>query len=121
VFAKLNFFVPMPFILFFNTQTMHIESKTHNSIAMFFLKPYTLAGFEPGSAVPEADAMSTAPRRQGIFCKTLIITSVLNKRHFFAQKGRKSQKILVNNIDPCSIKIEPMPLCPRYSGRISTV
>jgi hypothetical protein len=29
-------------------------------------KRYTLAGFEPGSAVSEADAMSTAPRRQGM-------------------------------------------------------
>jgi hypothetical protein len=27
-------------------------------------KPYTLADFEPGSSVPEADAMSSAPRRQ---------------------------------------------------------
>jgi hypothetical protein len=41
-----------------------LEPKAHN-ITMFFLKPYTLAGFEPGSAVSEADAMSTAPRRQG--------------------------------------------------------
>jgi hypothetical protein len=57
----------MPLFIYFNTQTMHIKSKTHNSIAMFFLKPYTLAGFEPGSAVSEADAMSTAPRRQGLF------------------------------------------------------
>jgi hypothetical protein len=55
----------MPLFILFNTQTMHIKSKTHNSIAMFFLKPYTLAGFEPGPAVSEADAMSTAPRRQG--------------------------------------------------------
>jgi hypothetical protein len=44
---------------------MHIKSKTHNNFAMFFLKPYTLAGFEPGSAVSKADAMSSAPRRQG--------------------------------------------------------
>jgi hypothetical protein len=28
----------MPLFLFFKTQTMHIKSKTHNSIAMFFLK-----------------------------------------------------------------------------------
>jgi hypothetical protein len=27
-------------------------------------KPYTLAGFELGYYVPEADAMTTAPRRQ---------------------------------------------------------
>jgi hypothetical protein len=27
----------------------------------FLKKPYTLAGFEPGSSVPEADALSTAP------------------------------------------------------------
>jgi hypothetical protein len=30
---------------------------------MFFLKPDTLAGIEPGSAVSEADAKSIAPRR----------------------------------------------------------
>jgi hypothetical protein len=41
---------------------MHIKSETYNSIAMFFLKPYTMVWFEPGSAVSEADAMSTAPR-----------------------------------------------------------
>jgi hypothetical protein len=35
---------------------------------MFSLTPYTLAGFEPGSSVSEADAMSSAPgRHQGIF------------------------------------------------------
>jgi hypothetical protein len=32
---------------------------------IFLKKPNTLAGFEAGSSVPEADAMSTAPRRQG--------------------------------------------------------
>jgi hypothetical protein len=50
-----------------NTKTMYINSKTHNSIAMFYpKKPDTLAGFEPESAVSEADAMSTALAR--IFC-----------------------------------------------------
>jgi hypothetical protein len=38
-------------------QTMHYKPKTHNSIAIFFLKPYTLAGFESGSDVSEAAAM----------------------------------------------------------------
>jgi hypothetical protein len=42
----------MPLFLFFNTQTMHIESIVHNSIEMISLKPYTLAGFEPGSFDP---------------------------------------------------------------------
>jgi hypothetical protein len=28
-------------------------------------KPYTRAGFEPGSFAPLADAMTTAPRRHG--------------------------------------------------------
>jgi hypothetical protein len=59
------FFGPMSLFRFFNTQTMHIKSKTHNSIAMFFLKHYILAGFEPGSAVSDAAAMSTAPRPHG--------------------------------------------------------
>jgi hypothetical protein len=32
---------------------------------MISLKPCTLAGFEPGSYDPKADAMSTAPRCHG--------------------------------------------------------
>jgi hypothetical protein len=32
----------------------------------FFHKPYALAGFEHVSSFPEANAMSIAPRRQGI-------------------------------------------------------
>jgi hypothetical protein len=47
-----------------NTNT-HITSRVNESNAIFSLKPYTLAGFEPGSSVPEANVMSTAPRRQG--------------------------------------------------------
>jgi hypothetical protein len=46
-----------------NIQAMHIKS-LHNRIDTFSLKPYTLAGFKPGSYVLEADAMSTAPRQQ---------------------------------------------------------
>jgi hypothetical protein len=49
-----------------NTHTMHIMSIIHNSIATYvFPKTYTLSGFEPGSSVPEADAVSTAPHHQG--------------------------------------------------------
>jgi hypothetical protein len=33
----------------------------HNSVAIFPLKTYTLAGFELGSFVPQADVMTTAP------------------------------------------------------------
>jgi hypothetical protein len=44
---------------------MQINSITHKSIPMISLKKYTLARFEPDSSDPEADAMSTAPRRQG--------------------------------------------------------
>jgi hypothetical protein len=44
-----------------NTQIMHVASIKHDGIAKFSLKPYTLAGFELGTAVPEAAAMSTAP------------------------------------------------------------
>jgi hypothetical protein len=53
---------PLPsFLKYVNTQTLHMK----NSIAVFPCKPDTLAGFEPGSSVPDSDAMSTAPRRQG--------------------------------------------------------
>jgi hypothetical protein len=33
---------------------------------------YTLADIEPGSSVPEADAMSTAPRRQSRVLRILL-------------------------------------------------
>jgi hypothetical protein len=50
----------MPLFLFFNTQAMNM----HCYVFPKNLIP-TLAGFEPGSSVPEADVMSTAPRCQG--------------------------------------------------------
>jgi hypothetical protein len=34
-------------------------------------KPYTLAGFERGSSEHQADAMTTAPRRQGTVSEIL--------------------------------------------------
>jgi hypothetical protein len=40
---------------------------------MFPHKPNTLAGFEPGSSFPQADAMSTAPRRQCFIIQKLCI------------------------------------------------
>jgi hypothetical protein len=52
----------------FNTQTMHINSIMHNSIAMFPKNiMWTLAGFEPGCSVPGANAMTNMSRRQGIW------------------------------------------------------
>jgi hypothetical protein len=47
-------------------QRMLSHKYIQNNITMFFLKPYTLAGFEPGSVVSEADAMG----EQGIGCIT---------------------------------------------------
>jgi hypothetical protein len=44
---------------------MHFNSILHNSISVISLKTYALAGIEPGSAVPQAETMSTVPRRQG--------------------------------------------------------
>jgi hypothetical protein len=55
----------MPLLLFFNTQTMQIMSHTTELLRFPKNLMFTLAGFEPGSSVPEVDAMSTAPRRQG--------------------------------------------------------
>jgi hypothetical protein len=43
------------------------QVKNHNSLAMIFLLPYTLAGFGPGSSALLADVMTTAPLRQGTF------------------------------------------------------
>jgi hypothetical protein len=40
---------------------MHFKSVVYNSFTMFPKKPYTLAGFEPGSSFPEADVYCATP------------------------------------------------------------
>jgi hypothetical protein len=39
------------------------------ALFVFPQKPYTLAGFEPGLSIPEVDAISNEPRRQGGYLK----------------------------------------------------
>jgi hypothetical protein len=57
----------MPLFLFFSTPTINVSKFLITALlCMFSLKPYTLAGIEPGSEVPQADAMFMAPRHQGI-------------------------------------------------------
>jgi hypothetical protein len=61
-----TYFLSMPYFSF-STQTMRIKSTSHNNIDIIPLHKHligTLSGFEPGSSVPMADAMSTAPRRR---------------------------------------------------------
>jgi hypothetical protein len=41
--------------------------------AMISPKPFTLSGFEPGSTFPEADAISTTPRRQRLKINFFIV------------------------------------------------
>jgi hypothetical protein len=55
-------FVANAFISHFNTQTMHIKSFYTQQHCYISLK--TLWDSNPGLLVPEADAMSTAPRRR---------------------------------------------------------
>jgi hypothetical protein len=57
----------MPLFLMYVNHDVHIHTNhayyiinyvcTQNCIAMLSLNPYTLSGFEPGSSVPEADAL----------------------------------------------------------------
>jgi hypothetical protein len=55
---------PMPLFLLFKTPTMHI--KPFYTALLCFPKNLTpWWDSNPGLLVPEADAMSTAPRRQG--------------------------------------------------------
>jgi hypothetical protein len=64
----------MPLFSFFNTQTMHIKPTMYvctyiydiytTALLRFPKKLYTLVRFEPGSSIPEADAMSIEPRSQ---------------------------------------------------------
>jgi hypothetical protein len=65
-FFKKFFFVSNVLISQVNTQTMQtITCRYTAALLCCPLTHYTLAGFEPGMPVPKADAMSTAPRRQG--------------------------------------------------------
>jgi hypothetical protein len=54
----------MSFKLFVNRQGILSQEYT-TGLLWSHSKSYTLAVLEPGSSVPEADAMCTAPRRQG--------------------------------------------------------
>jgi hypothetical protein len=62
----------------FPTHKRYILSQ-FNTIAMlcFPYKPYSLEGIEPGSSVPHADAMSTAPRHHGLH--VYILCSIIRK------------------------------------------
>jgi hypothetical protein len=61
----------MPLFLF-NTQTVHIKSVVSTSFTMISLKTfYLIAGLEPGSSNPQADAMSTAPGSLDNYCNFL--------------------------------------------------
>jgi hypothetical protein len=48
------------FISYYKPHNQHYNT---TALLCFSKKPYTLAGFEPGSSFPQADAMATAPRR----------------------------------------------------------
>jgi hypothetical protein len=41
------------------TKSIHVHTQLH---CCFPYKPFTLAGFEPGSSVLQADGMTTSPR-----------------------------------------------------------
>jgi hypothetical protein len=53
-------------ISLFNTKTKHLSSLFAAALLCFRTNlTYTLAGFEPGSSAPEADAFFTTPSRKG--------------------------------------------------------
>jgi hypothetical protein len=54
----------MPLFLLFNTPTMHIKS-FYTALLCFPKNLTPWRDSNPGLLVPEADAMSTGPRRQG--------------------------------------------------------
>jgi hypothetical protein len=55
---------------------MYAKSTIRSNIAMLSQKPYTRAGFEPGSPVSVTDAMSTAPRRMVIYLRMLLSLTI---------------------------------------------
>jgi hypothetical protein len=67
IFLQIQTFLwSIPLFLLSTHKQCTLSHFGNNSTAMFPLKPYTLAGFEPGFLVPEADAMSTAPRQDRV-------------------------------------------------------
>jgi hypothetical protein len=63
-------------------------------------KPYTLAGLELGYSVPEADAMTTAPLRQGnlhFFIFKKINKLGMNSERFIQSIGRIYKSTLVES------------------------
>jgi hypothetical protein len=48
--------------LYLRTQIQRVPKNAYN---LSTFSPYTMEGFEPGLSVPQADAMTTAQRRQG--------------------------------------------------------
>jgi hypothetical protein len=65
------FFVANAFISPFNTQTMHIKCfYTQQKCYAFPKNLIAWRDSNPGLLVPEADVMSTAPRRQGLLITT---------------------------------------------------
>jgi hypothetical protein len=80
MFIKKNIFVANAFISPFNTQTMHTKSfctQQHCNVFPKNLIPWQDSN--PGLLVPEADAMSTAPRR--LRCSSYLLLA-LAKRQF---------------------------------------
>jgi hypothetical protein len=64
------FYLASAFISHANTQSMHINSIVPNSVTMISLRTLYPAGFELGSSVPEAVAMSIALHlRQSVTCE----------------------------------------------------
>jgi hypothetical protein len=63
----------MPLLLLSTDKQCILSNFIYNSTAMFLLKTlYPGRDSNPGLLVPEADAMSTAPRRQGNFVQNLV-------------------------------------------------
>jgi hypothetical protein len=67
MFKVTMFFVANAFISPFNTQTTHFKSflTQHHCYVSLNTLPIPWRDSNPGLLAPEADVMSTAPRRQG--------------------------------------------------------
>jgi hypothetical protein len=96
----------MPLFLLFNTQTMHIKSFYTQQHCYVFLKnliPWRDSN--PGLLVPEADTMSTAPRRQGnLICYCMYIYIYRRVWSACSQSKIRSWAILSNIFELLFIK-----------------
>jgi hypothetical protein len=95
----------------FSTHKQCILSQLYTTVLLCFQKKLVcaLAGFEPGSSVPEADAISTTPRRQGRKRSLCVRAQTVFFKHLLSQISNIKCSVEANwvwNVDGMYVCVE---------------